>query len=220
MVEILQARNLELHEVKAQFNLSQSSDLTMFPEWQDYETACSRLTDHDTYWLDQAKSDFLSLMDYRLHEEVVKISILAPLLSVAGLSRAPFVPKAEKQIEIEFDDSEEIIRGRIDVVILYQNLWVTTIETKPQQADVLEALPQTLTYMMASPVQAFPLFGLLTNGRHFMFVKLIKQEKPVYALSELFTLFRPTNDLHKVAAILRTLKELVLSQDWHQQQAS
>ncbi|MEM9215373.1 MAG: restriction endonuclease subunit R [Cyanobacteria bacterium P01_F01_bin.150] len=220
MVEILQVRNLELHEVKARFNLSQADDLELFPEWQNYQTACSQLTEHDTYWLDQAKSDFLSLVEYRLHEEVVKLSILSPLLSVAGLSRAPFVPKAEKQVEIEFDDSEEVIRGRIDLVILYRNLWITTIETKPQQADVLEVLPQTLTYMMASPVQSFPLFGLLTNGRHFMFVKLIKQERPVYALSELFTLFRPTNDLHKVAAILRLLKELVLSQDWHKQQAS
>ena len=93
MVEILQARNLELHKVKARFNLSQTHDPGMFPEWQDYETACSQLSDHDTYWLDQAKSDFLRLMDYRLHEEVVKISILAPLLSVAGLSRVPFVPQ-------------------------------------------------------------------------------------------------------------------------------
>ena len=42
MVEILQARNLELYEVKAQFNLSQTYELELFPEWQDYETACEQ----------------------------------------------------------------------------------------------------------------------------------------------------------------------------------
>lgn len=171
------------------------------------------------YWLDKAKSNFLSLIKFRLHEEVVKMSILAPLLTVSGLGSAPSVPQAEKQVEIAFpsQDSEaegEIIRGRIDLLVMYRNLWVVTIETKPQQSDVLEALPQALTYMMASSEERFPLFGLLTNGRHFMFVKLLKQEQPVYGLSELFTLFRQRNDMYQVSAVLKQLGLLVMKQDW------
>ncbi|MEO1299408.1 MAG: restriction endonuclease subunit R, partial [Cyanobacteria bacterium J06636_16] len=176
MVEVIQARHLELHEIEARFGVQQSTDPAFFSEWR-VEVA---LDERDRYWLDKAKSNFLSLIKYRLHEEVVKLSILAPLLAVSGLGSAPFVPQAEKQMEIAFpaqdsDAEGEIIRGRIDLLILYRNLWVVTIETKPQQADVLEALPQALTYMMASPEQKLPLFGLLTNGRHFMFVKLLKQ---------------------------------------------
>lgn len=187
-----------------------------FLEWQNVKI---ELDERDRYWLDKAKSNFLSLIKFRLHEEVVKMSILAPLLAVSGLGSAPFVPQAEKQVEIAFSsqDSEaegEIIRGRIDLLVMYRNLWVVTIETKPQQSDVLEALPQALTYMMASSEERFPLFGLLTNGRHFMFVKLLKQEQPVYGLSELFTLFRQRNDMYQVSAVLKQLGLLVMKQDW------
>jgi len=216
MAEAITTHSLELHEVESRFNLQQVLEPSFFPEWQGVEV---ELDDRDLYWLDKAKSNFLSLIKYRLHGEVVKMSILAPLLTVSGLGSAPFVPQAEKQVEISFpsQDSgaeEEIIRGRVDLLVLYRNFWVVTIETKPQQSDVLEALPQALTYMMASPDQNVPLFGLLTNGRHFMFVKLIKQGQPSYGLSELFTLFRQGNEMHQVTAILQRLGKLVLAQDW------
>ena len=174
MVEVIPAHSLELHEVEAQFGLQQASDPDFFPEWQGVAV---ELDERYRYWLDKAKANFLRLIKYRLHEEVVKRSILAPLLAVSRLGSVPFVPKAEQQVEITFsaqdaDAEDEVIRVRIDLLVLYRNFWVVTIETKPQQADVLEALPQALTYMMMSPEQELPLFGLLTNGRNFMFVKV------------------------------------------------
>lgn len=216
MIEVIPARSLELHEVETRFSLQQILEPSFFPEWQGVEV---ELDERDLYWLDKAKSNFLSLIKYRLHEEVVKMSILAPLLTVSGLGSAPFVPQAEKQVEVSFpaqdsDSDGELIRGRIDLLVLYRNFWVVTIETKPQQSDVLEALPQALTYMMASPEQNGPLFGLLTNGRHFIFVKLLKQGQPSYGLSDLFTLFRQGNDMHQVTAILQHLGEVVMAQDW------
>ncbi|MEL6160866.1 MAG: restriction endonuclease subunit R [Cyanobacteria bacterium J06623_5] len=221
MPQIVPARSLELYEVEARFGLRQVVEQSFFPEWQNIETS---LDERDSYWLDKAKDNFLSLIKFRLHEEVVKISILAPLLAVSGLGEAPFVPQAEKQVEVSFssqerDAEDEIIRGRIDLLVMYRNLWVVTIETKPQQADVLEALPQALTYMMASPESQFPLFALLTNGRHFMFVKLLKKEQSVYGLSELFTLFREKNEMYAVAEILKHLGRLIMKQDWSAQKA-
>ncbi|MGA1264578.1 MAG: type I restriction enzyme HsdR N-terminal domain-containing protein [Prochlorothrix sp.] len=211
MSAAIAAHTLELHEVEARFELQQATDLAFFAEWQGVK---ERLAEPDRYWLDKAKANFLSLMKYRLHEEVVKLSILAPLLAVSGLGSAPFIPQAEKQIELTLpaqdSDGCDIIRGRIDLLILYQNLWVATIETKPQQADVLEALPQALTYMLASPdppQPGFPQFGLLTNGRHFLFVKLLHH---TYGLSDLFTLFRQGNELYQVAAILQRLGQVVM----------
>ncbi|MEQ8973700.1 MAG: restriction endonuclease subunit R [Coleofasciculus sp. C1-SOL-03] len=215
MVEVIQASRLSLHEIKQKFGLQQIQDSQFFPEWQGLS---SDLTAYEQHWLDQAKADFLSLAEYPLHEEIVKIAVLAPVLSIAGLCRAPFVPAAEKQVEIAFEDEDEVIRGRVDLLVLYRNLWVATIETKPKQADVLTALPQALLYMMASPTNSLPLFGLLTNGNHFLFVKLLKQETPSYGLSELFTLLRQENDLYRVVGILKHLRELVLSEDWQGQQ--
>lgn len=215
MVEVIKASSLTLHEVKERFNLQQIQEPQFFPEWRDSRpdlTACEQ------HWLDWARADFLSLAEYPLHEEIVKISVLAPVLSVARLCRAPFVPAAQKQVEISFEDEDEVIRGRIDLLVLHRSLWVTTIETKPKQADVLTALPQALLYMMSSPVNFRPLFGLLTNGYHFLFVKLIKQEQSSYGLSELFTLLRQENDLYRVVGILKHLRDLVLSEDWQAQQ--
>ena len=219
MPQIVPAHSLELHEVEARFGLRQVSEPSFFPEWQNVEI---ELDERDRYWLDKAKDNFLSLIKFRLHEEVVKISVLAPLLAVSGLGSVPFVPKAEKQVEVSFLSQEsggedEIIRGRIDLLVMYRNLWVVTIETKPQQSDVLEALPQALTYMMASSEERFPLFGLLTNGRHFMFVKLLRQAQPVYGLSELFTLFKQRNEMYQVATVLQQLGRLVMQQDWDSQ---
>jgi hypothetical protein len=78
------------------------------------------------------------------------------------------VPAAEKQVEVSFEVDEQVMRGRVDWLVLHQDLWVTTIETKPKQADVLTALPQALFYMLASNAQtnSQPRFGLLTNGNH------------------------------------------------------
>ena len=154
MPQIVPARSLELHEVEARFGLRQVREPSFFPEWQDVDI---ELDERDRYWLDKAKDNFLSLIKFRLHEEVVKISILAPLLAVSGLGSAPFIPKSEER---------------------------------------------------------FPLFGLLTNGRHFMFVKLSKQAQPVYGLSELFTLFKQKNEMYQVATILQQLGRLVMKQDW------
>lgn len=216
-MEVIQASNLTLHEVKERFNLQSCQDPQFFPEWRNIPT--SDLVAYEQYWLDQAKADFLSLAEYSLHEEIVKLSVLAPVLSVAGLCRAPFVPAAEKQVEVSFEDEDQVIRGRVDLLILHRNLWVTTIETKPKQADVLTALPQALFYMLASPVNSHPLFGLVTNGNFFLFVKLVKHGQPRFGLSEPFTLLRQENELYQVVGILKHLRDLVLSEDWQARQA-
>jgi hypothetical protein len=46
-------------------------------------------------WLDKLKTDFLSLEQYPLHEELVKLAMVGPLLSLAGLFQYPFYPQAE-----------------------------------------------------------------------------------------------------------------------------
>ena len=226
MTTIVQPSSLELYEVEEKFGLEETRNPEFFSEWANQPVEISA---HDRVCLDRAKADFLSLRKYPLHEEIVKIVIVAPILAAAGLSRAPFVPAAEKQVEVAIPQmdgcseaaSDEVMRGRIDLLVVHQQLWVTTIETKPTQADVLKALPQVLSYMMAGPDTNQPFFGLLTNGHNFVFVKLCKQRPhPIYALSELFTLIRQENDLYVIVAILQHFKQLVVSQDWTIQQAS
>jgi hypothetical protein len=92
------------------------------------------------------KDNFLSFADYPLHEEIIKLSVLAPLLFLAGLMQLPFTPEAEKPVEIALENEDEIIRGRIDVLTLHQRLWAIVVEAKRQQLNVSLALPQALLY--------------------------------------------------------------------------
>jgi hypothetical protein len=210
MATLLQASNLTLHDVKQKFNLRRVSDGQFFPEWQE---PLPTITDWQKTWLDQVQADFLGLAEYPLHEKVTKLFVVAPLLSLAGLGRLPFLPVAEKQVEVSLGDLDELIRGRIDVLILQQSLWVALIETKPERADVMQALPQALFYMMTAPDTDRDAFALLANGYHFVFVKLSRQDSPQYALSRVFSLVNPGNDLYAVLQILQRLGELVSRRD-------
>lgn len=90
--------------------------------------------------------------------------VISPLLELAGLYDPPFTLKAEASIELNIDDGEEILRGRIDALILSQNLWFLVVEAKKTTISTRSALPQALAYMAANPQPDRPSFGLLTNG--------------------------------------------------------
>jgi hypothetical protein len=205
MVQLVQASELTLHEVEEKFNLQPVQDLGFFTEWQEN---LPELSATEKEWLDRVKSDFLSLKKYPLHEEIVKMAVLSPLLFLAGFFRHPFYPKAEVEVRITAEDNGEIVRGRIDVLGLQKNLWVTVIESKNKQFSVEESLPQALSYMMGSSELEKPIFGFGTNGSHFIFIKLIKQDPPRYELSEEFSLNRRDNELYTVLAVLKQLGKL------------
>lgn len=210
MVQILPSQ-LSLQDVEERFKLQPIwNDPSFFLEWQlDW----TELTDFERELLDQVKTASLIQAKQALHEEVVKITVLSPLLLLAGLLQPPFQLEAKKQVEIlvDSDSEDEIIRGRIDCLILHQQLWAIVIESKRKQLNVLEALPQALCYMMASPPnQLQPIYGLILNGTEFLFLKLIKQNSPQYGLSKLFSIINPGNDLYDVLKILKKLREIAL----------
>ena len=212
MAQVIQANNLELYQVQARFNLQQVWNDQFFWEWQGN---LPEITDEEKHWLDKVKADFLSLAPYPSHEEIVKLFVLAPILSLANLTSYPFIPIAEKQVEFDYEEDETKIRGKIDLLILHQQLWMIVIESKPKQSDALTALAQALFYMMNNPNTEKPTFGLLTNGNRFIFVKLVQQDKPTYALSEDFSLYGRGNELHGVLAILKGLRDRILDANNH-----
>ena len=209
---ITQSKNLTLGEVQKTLNLREIEDLIFFEEYQDQPL---ELAENDRHFLDELRKDLRQFQKYPRHEEIVKMFALAPVLRLAGLARDPFLPKAEHIIEIDlsYEDRDEeavIIRGRIDILVSHENLWVIVIETKRSSSSVLEALPQTLTYMMASQENSLPIYGLCTNGADFIFVKLVKGEVNQYALSDPFSIYRNAhNELYDVVSILKHLGAIV-----------
>ncbi len=205
MVQAIQASELTLREVETKFGLEESQDVSFFPEWEEN---LPELTDVEKQRLDEIKANFLYLSKYPMSEEVVKLVIISPLLAMAGFYSPPFRIRTENSIKISLEENEEV-RGRIDIIVLQEKLWVLVIESKEAGFSLKEAIPQALTYIMATPTPELPAFSLVTNGSEFRFIKLLVQPAPKYAFSDLLTLQRRDNDLYGVEGILQKLADLM-----------
>jgi hypothetical protein len=84
MVQALQANELTLSDIEDRFNLRQIfDDPTFFREWQD---SLPELNPSEIQTLDRIRTEFLYLNKYPMLEDLVKMVILSPLLSLAGFS--------------------------------------------------------------------------------------------------------------------------------------
>jgi hypothetical protein len=209
MVQALQANELTLSDVEDQFNLRQFlDDPTFFREWQD---SLPELNQSEMQTLDRIKTEFLYLNKYPMLEDLVKMVILSPLLSLAGFYQPPLRPILEKRVDVTIQDGEKTVYGRIDLLALLRQIWVVVIESKQAGLSLKDAIAQTLFYMMANPNAEPMTFGLVTNGSHFIFIKLIQNNPPQYAFSSEFSLFRTENELYAICCILKRLANLAIS---------
>jgi hypothetical protein len=211
MVQAIQANELTLSEVEDQFNLRQVlNDATFFFEWQG---DLPELSSSEMQFLDRVKTEFLYLNKYPMLEDLVKMVVLSPLLSLAGFYQPPLRPVLEKRVDVAIQDGEKTVYGRIDILALLRQIWVAVIESKQAGFSLKDAMAQTLFYMMANPSTKAPTFGLVTNGSHFIFIKLIQANPPQYAFSSEFSLFRPENELYAVCRILKRFAELAIGSE-------
>lgn len=210
MTQTLQASRLSLYDVKTKFHLQQVETDTFFAELLQ---AAPALNEFEKQILDRTRQQYLYLADRPLLEVTVKMVTLSPLLSLAGFYEPPFYTTLEESIEVVSQDGSEIVRGQIDVLVLQNAIWVVVIEAKSIQYDVMVALPQALTYMIANLNQLpnQPLFGMITNGREFRFIKLTQEASPVYTLSKIFSLSESENQLYEVLQILKLLGQIVIT---------
>lgn len=204
MVKVLQAAQLTRHDVETKFGLRLETSPDFFTEWQ---VAPLVLSEHQQQILDQTQANFSYLLAYPVQEELVKMVVVSPLLSVAGFYQKPFRPVAERTVEVEVEAEDEIVRGKIDILVLNDQLWLTTVEAKGPQFSWRVGLPQTLMYMFSGQQLNPTRFGLITNGSEFIFVKLQKNTAQ-YGLSKTFSLSNPGNELFDVVSILAATAQL------------
>lgn len=207
MAQLIQAKDISLEDLQIQFNLQTTSQKNFFSEWQ---VSLPTLTEPEKQQLARVQQNYSNLsIRKNFSEEAVKMVILSPLLDLAGFYQAPFSIQTEESVEITAKDEETIIRGTIDVLVVQQQLWVLVIESKSTRFDVLTALPQALACMLKTPNKMRPTYGLLVNGREFVFVKLIQEPTPTYARSFALSLERE-NELEKVLGILKKIQQKIL----------
>ncbi len=137
--------------------------------------------------------------------------LISPLLTLAGLYDEPFYVTTEASVELEVEEEDEILRGRIDTLVIAQQLWVLVVESKSTIAFPV-ALPQVMTYMMANPNPESPVYGLIGNGDEFMFIKMLTEGVPQYDLSNIFSLLLPRrNQLEDILRILKQIAKIMLT---------
>lgn len=196
MVQFLQAQNVGLAYLEEKFSLQLAQDEAFFTEW--FENL-PEVTDLEKPDLDKIKFHFLRLVKRPpLSEETVKLVVLSLLLNLAGFYDEPFYMRGEQSIEISAEDEGEVIRGRIDFLVIQEQFWLLVIESKRSSFSLLEAVPQALVYMLANPSQDKPTFGLVTNGSDFIFLKITTENQPKYAISDRFTLLKRKSELYRI----------------------
>ncbi|GCL37324.1 MULTISPECIES: type I restriction enzyme HsdR N-terminal domain-containing protein [Sphaerospermopsis] len=200
MVQSIAAKDVTLRELKQNFGIQIVQDATFFPEWLD---GLEALKEEEQHLLDRVKANFLELMDDPpMLENTVKMVVLAPLLDLAGFYHRPFRIETETSVALEMEDEGTIIRGRIDVLVLKNRLWLLVIESKRSDFAVTRAIPQALAYMLSNEETVLPTFGMITNGNEFLFLKVLEHK---YANSRLFSLVNPDNELYSVLQVLKRL---------------
>ncbi|NJM48655.1 MAG: hypothetical protein HC860_22875 [Alkalinema sp. RU_4_3] len=139
--------------------------------------------------------------------------MISPLLDLAGLYDSRFTIRTEASVEIVLEAEGEILQGRMDTLILADQIWILVVEAKNSTFALSVALPQLLTYMLSAPsTDGTARFGLATNGEEFRFVKLQAEgDRALFDLSAVLSVMQPSrNQLAQVVQVLRSLA----STDW------
>jgi hypothetical protein len=211
MATIFAAEKLTLYDLEKSFNLTLCDRADFFPEWTiDHLLISKAVSRKEKEQLDHIKTNYIHLSKRPMLEEMVKMVVLSPLLDMAGFYQPPFYSIAEKSVKISVKDENLTIRGKIDVLVLQERFWILVIESKQVGVSLQKGIPQAIAYMLANPNRQKDVYGMVTNGSNFIFLKLSWQDIPIYGISDEYTLMRHDNDLYKILQILKAIGTVIV----------
>ncbi|NJR61507.1 MAG: type I restriction endonuclease subunit R [Cyanobacteria bacterium CRU_2_1] len=196
-----------LAEAERRFSLSRTEDEAFFSEWQ---VGLPEILTAEQAALDELRRRYLyQRSEGQLLEGTVTLLLASPLLTIAGFYDPPFRVRAEESVQLTLSDGEEVLQGRIDVLVLLNQFWVVVLESKKTALSIWTALPQTLAYLMANPQPEQPSFGMVTNGDDILFVKLVQRSHRLYALSRVFAPLTSGRELTSALQILKRISQVI-----------
>ncbi len=207
MATTFAAEKLTLYDLEKSFDLTLCDRNDFFPEWQIDHLVIS---ENEKDQLDRIKTNYIHLSKRPMLEEMVKMVVLSPLLDIAGFYQPPFYSVAEKSVKVSVKDENLTIRGKIDVLVLQDRFWILVIESKQVGVSLQKGIPQAIAYMLANPNREKNVYGMVTNGSNFIFLKLVWQDIPVYGISDEYTLMRHENDLYEILQILKAIGTAII----------
>jgi len=207
MTLTVEASNLSLNDVHRLLKLQEQPIGSI----TDYLTL-QPLTEIEQQDLLRIRNDFKRyLAAGKVSEGLVKFLTLAPLMRLAGFYDVPIRLTMEDVIAISIEDEDTNIKGRMDILAINNAqattmppFWVLVIETKNSLADVLQGLPQLLTYADKSLEQQESVWGLVTNGLRYQYVYLRQNTSATYQLMPLLNL----NESPDAVELLQVLKAI------------
>jgi hypothetical protein len=196
-----------LSDVHGQFGLSRSPRDDFFPEW----TNRSDLQESDRFHLDQIRQRFRYQREMgQVAEGAVNAIVVSRLLELAGFYDPPFRMTSERSVEISTRSENITLRGRIDFLVLQDQFWQAVVESKETEFDVEVGIPQILAYMMGAPAEQSIVFGMVTNGSNFIFIKL-QRDVQQYDFSDSFSMLSRANCLYPVLQILKQIGQISMA---------
>jgi hypothetical protein len=207
----LNAKTLTLNDVKRLLKLEENAG----GEFNDL-LRLEPLTSFEQQELEQIRTDFLRYLSAgKVSEGQVKFLVLAPLMRLAGFYQPPLEITLEEDIEdIIIEDDDVLIKGRIDVLTVEamqsSRFWVLVIESKNSLVDVFAGLPQLLTYVFNQIKQQSMVWGLVTNGRNYLFCQICQGHPPTYSLLPELSLTYPDR-LVELLQVLKAIAKLQIA---------
>ena len=200
------SENITLKYLREHFNLQRSQSQQFFLEWS---VELPELSAADRAFLERIRTRYFYQLDEgTLLEEGVKMMMMSPLLDIAGFYDPPFRTKFEPPVMVSVETEEKVLQGRIDALVVQDQFWVWVLEAKRTTFSLSLGIPQALAYMLAAPNSEKPIFGILTGGEDFIFLKLVRQQTPTYGLSRKFSLLNE-GDLFEVLRIMRSIGQQI-----------
>jgi hypothetical protein len=204
-----------LDDLERYFAIQTANNREFFTEWR---TNLPELGEGDDRNLEQIRTRFRYQRKMgQVAEGMVNALVVTPLLGLVGFYDPPFQMKSERTITVETivpidpdaEDSEtKTLKGRVDFLVLQNQFWQAVIESKETSFDIEIGIPQILAYMMAAPASQNPLFGMVTNGTHFIFVKL-DRETQQYGFSNTFSTLSDMAQLQDILQILKRISAII-----------
>jgi Type I restriction enzyme R protein N terminus (HSDR_N) len=204
-----------LDHLEQYFAIQPANDRDFFTEWQ---TDLPELAEGDDRHIEQIRTRFRYQRKMgQVAEGLVNAIVVTPLLGLVGFYDPPFQMASERTITVQTivpidpkaEDSEtKTLKGRVDFLVLQNQFWQAVIESKETSFDIEVGIPQILAYMMAAPKAQNPLFGMVTNGTHFVFIKLDRQTAQ-YGFSNTFSTLSDMGQLKEVLQILKRIGAII-----------
>jgi len=183
----LPAKNLNFEDVQRLLGFQESALMGDFSTYLGLEA----LPELEQAQLHEISGNFRRyLMAGKVSEGQIKFLVLAPLLNLAGYYHPPIELFLEENIQrIDILESDTIITGRYDLLAVKKSespyltkLWILIVEAKRSQIEPFTGIPKLLTYAHDTLSSQSVVWGLVTNGLHFQFIRITTGEPRIYQL--------------------------------------